>query len=284
MTDKPRCVVLPFRPEKPTDPIGRGMALHFLLGNVIILHTGFREFWFGWRVGKIFSQKNEFRTYCRDEGPDLDMVRIGNEQQICYWLYGRVAQHPDSMTATLSLKDIHAGIENTTEMALTTRDGLVSFRQRFLEWLAQCGVAFPEDRKEKVLWPERISWQGLEDVGHALEANYIFSAYQDTASLTLTTFERAVTESPHSFMSQNLLGWAKFRNGDYDGARKAFHRALDANPHSNGVMSGLMWCGVQLGNKEDACRWAARKAATRREDEDAAVEKAIALLKKHGKI
>jgi len=281
MTDKPRCVVLPFRPEKPGDSYGRGMGLHFLLGNVIILHTGFREFWFGWRVGRIFHQKDEFVTYCRGEGPDLDLVHTGNEQQIRYWLYGRVAKHPDSMTASLSLQDILSGETQTADIPLTTRDGLVSFRQRFLEWLTQCGTDFPEDQKEKALWPERITWQGLEDVGHALEANYRFSAYQDTASLKLTAFEKAVKESPHSFMSQNLLGWGRFRNGDYDGARKAFHRALDANPHSNGVMSGLMWCGIQLGDKGDTARWAAGKAATRQEDEDAAVEKALALLKKH---
>jgi len=284
MSDKPRCIVLPLRHDKPADPFGRGMALHFLIGNVIVLHTGFREFWFGWRVGKIFAQKKEFIGYCRGEGPDLNMDRIGQEQQIRYWLYGTVTHHPDSMTATLTLKDVHAGIETTTDVALAIRDGLVSFRQRFLDWMAECGLPFPEKQKSKVLWPERISWQGLDDVGQALKANYTFSAYQDKASLELAPFDRAVEESPHSFMGQNLLGWARFRNGDYDGARQAFHRALEANPNSNGVMSGMMWCGIQLGDREDACQWAARKAATRQEDEAAAVEKALGLLKKHGKL
>jgi len=282
MPDKPRCVVLPLRHDHPGDPFGRAMALHFLLGNVIVLHTGFREFWFGWRVGKIFPHKKEFLSYCRGEGPDLNMIRVGEEQQIRYWLYGSVAHHPDSMTATLSLKDVEAGIETTTDLALSIRDGLVSFRQRFMEWMAGCGMPFPDQQKPKALWPERISWQGLDDVGHALKANYIFSAYQDKATLEITPFDRAVNESPHSFMSQNLMGWARFRNSDYVGARKAFHRALEANPHSNGVMSGLMWCGIQLGDREDACQWAARKAATRQENETAAVEKALGLLEKYG--
>jgi len=161
MIEKPRCVVLPFRPDKSIDDPGRGLALHFLVGNVIILNTEFHEFWFGWRVGKIFSQKNELITYCRGEGPDLDLVRIGNDQQIRYWLCGWVAQHPDSMTASLTLKDIQARMEHTAAIPLTTRDGLVSFRQRLIEWLAQCGIEFSVDQKEKALWPERISWQGL---------------------------------------------------------------------------------------------------------------------------
>ena len=37
--------MLPLQPESHIDFNGVGLALHFLLGNTIVLHTGLTEFW-----------------------------------------------------------------------------------------------------------------------------------------------------------------------------------------------------------------------------------------------
>ena len=50
----PRCVVLPLV-GKDDRMSYTGLALHFLIGNVIVLSPAFKEFWFGWRIAKIFS-------------------------------------------------------------------------------------------------------------------------------------------------------------------------------------------------------------------------------------
>jgi hypothetical protein len=83
-----RCIVLPLRPEIPGAFTGVGPALHFLIGNVLVLHTGFKEMWFGWRAKKIFPQPEELRQYCRDAAIRLDLARISREQKIRLWLYG----------------------------------------------------------------------------------------------------------------------------------------------------------------------------------------------------
>ena len=51
-----QCIVLPFRAENRHPFNGTGLSLHFLVGNVLALHTGLKEMWFGWRVKKIFPE------------------------------------------------------------------------------------------------------------------------------------------------------------------------------------------------------------------------------------
>jgi len=50
-------MVFPLQPEKGRVFSGVGLGVHFLLGNVMALHTGLKELWFGWRVKKIFFKK-----------------------------------------------------------------------------------------------------------------------------------------------------------------------------------------------------------------------------------
>ena len=65
---KSRLVVLPFQPQEEQSYDGIGLAIHFLLGNIVAIHTGLKEFWFGWRVKKIFPEKERLVAYCRGEG------------------------------------------------------------------------------------------------------------------------------------------------------------------------------------------------------------------------
>ncbi|HJO62760.1 MAG TPA: hypothetical protein QF571_08055 [Desulfobacterales bacterium] len=62
-TDPHRCIVFPLLSGSGSEFNGIGLAIHFLLGNVIALHTRFREFWFEWRVGKVFRNANDLRVY-----------------------------------------------------------------------------------------------------------------------------------------------------------------------------------------------------------------------------
>jgi len=63
--------VLPLQLQEEQAYNGIGLAIHFLLGNIVALHTGLKEFWFGWRVKKIFLEKERVRVYCHGEGPSL---------------------------------------------------------------------------------------------------------------------------------------------------------------------------------------------------------------------
>lgn len=278
----PRCVVLPLQPEKMGTYDGTGLAVHFLLGNVVVLHTRFREFWFGWRVDRIFPEKEKLQAFCRNPSEGIDSVGLGREQKIRYWLSGQVGGHRDSPKIRLTLTD--AVMDTVTPPVLLTLDtdtGLIGFRTALMNLFAHLALPFPADMKEKALWHEKTSPRGLSAMGRALELFYLHSAYAGSGRLDLEPFKVAVREAPESFLAQDILGWAQYRNKDYHGARQSFLKAVRENLSGVGAMSGLMWCGVYTGDGEEAEFWAARKADIRGEDVVAAREKARQRLKKH---
>ena len=51
---KPRLIMLPLQLQEKQAYNGTVLSIHFLLGNIVALHTGLKEFWFGWRVKNPF--------------------------------------------------------------------------------------------------------------------------------------------------------------------------------------------------------------------------------------
>ena len=265
-----QCIVLPFRAENRQPFDGTGLALHFLVGNVLVLHTGLKEMWFGWRVKKIFPQKAPFQLYCRDAANNLDLVQVSRSQKVRFWLYGNYSDR----SASLYFFDGERpdNVQPPVGLVVSLDDNLISFRSRFLKWLDTMGRPMPEDQIQSALWPEAISREGLGAVGRALEDFYIYSAYGGEGPLDVSPFIKAVAEAPESFMAQDLYGWALYRNRDYQAARAAFLTALRINPAGTGAMSGLMWCGVYGKDLEEAMFWCGRKADVCHRDVQAARE------------
>ena len=265
-----QCIVLPFRPQPPLPFDGSGLALHFLLGNVLILHSGLKEMWFGWRVKKIFATPEQLEKYCRDAAIRLDLGRVSREQKVRFWLAGSFSRK----TVQLDFFDGqqpeagHAPVEHP----ITIDDGLVRFRTRFIDWLASTGRAMPPEQVQPALWSEAADAAGLDAIGRALEAFYHYSAFEGEAALDLSAFQKAVGLAPESFMAQDLYGWALYRNQNYRAAREAFLTSLRINPAGAGAMAGLMWCGVYNKDLEEAMFWSGRKADVCRQDVQAARE------------
>jgi hypothetical protein len=162
---------------------------------------------------------------------------------------------------------------------VSSSDSLIQFRRIFLDYLENCGHPFPAKQIQPALWPEAISMRGLDILGRALESFYLYSGYGEKGNIDLSLFEKAVTVAPHSFMTQDLLGWTYYRNQDYSAAKASFLRVLRSNSYGLGAMSGLMWCGVRSGDSEEAEFWAARKAKERGEDIKKARQKALNRMK-----
>ncbi len=264
---RPKCIIMPFQELSGS---GAGLALHFLIGNVIAVHTGFAECWFGWRVGKIFASPAALQDFVCLQGAAVDRRQISIEQKIRCWVYGKM----DGEAVSMSLFDDLREDEPGGVIAFTTDDHLVSFRSRFLDWLEGCGLPMDDERKEMALWPEKASLKGLQKIGQALERFYIYSAYGGKREIDVVPFEEAVALAPESFMANNLLGWARYRNQSADPAKAVFLKALDLNPDAVGPMAGMMWCAVLEKNEAEAVRWATQKAAKREEDVEAAEAKA----------
>ncbi|MFO7713150.1 tetratricopeptide repeat protein [Desulfosarcina sp.] len=272
MTQSPtdQCIVLPFRADKRQPFNGTGLALHFLVGNVLVLHTGLKEMWFGWRVKKIFPQMTTFQRYCRDGTAELDLVQVSRSQQVRFWIYGSHTEK-DARLHFFDAQTPHS-VSPSADLAITIDDGLIGFRTQLLTWLAAAGRTMPKEQALAALWPESISPEGLDAVGQALEKFYIHSAYGGDGPLDGFPFEKAVSAAPESFLAQDLYGWALYRNQNYKAARNAFLTSLRINPAGAGAMSGLMWCGVYGKDLDEAMFWSGRKADVCRQDIQSACE------------
>ena len=226
MTTSPtdQCIVLPFGSANRQAFGGTGLALHFLLGNVLVLHTELKEMWFGWRVKKIFPQQAAFQGYCRDAGITLDLDQVSRSQKIRFWITGSYT----GQAVSLQFFDSEPPYDHTStaELKLSLNDGLVGFRSRFMDWLAATGHPMPANQIQPALWPETVTRDGLDAVGRALEGFYIYSAYGGDGPLDVSPFRKAAAAAPESFMAQDLYGWALYRIKNYAEAKEKAEKAL----------------------------------------------------------
>jgi hypothetical protein len=266
-----QCIVLPFRPQTTERFNGVGLALHFLLGNVMVLHSSLKEMWFGWRLKKLFPDQNQFQRFCRNSTPALDHAAVGKKQQIRFCLYGTFTRQ----MVTIGLADANHPETPLPQAVLDIDDGdgLIRFRLQVLQWLAAIGHPFPKTQMQPALWAEKIDGEGLGALGRALEYFYLESAYAEEITpgmVDIERFEKLVASAPQSYLARNLYGWALYRNKNYAAARNAFLTALDFNPAGAGAMSGLRWCAIFEGNLEEALSWSQRQAKTCDRDVQAA--------------
>ena len=268
---KPKLIVLPLQPHKSQVYDGVGLGVHFLLGNVVAPHTGLKEFWFGWRVKKIFLEKERLTAYCRGKGPRLDIAKLGKEQGIRYWLWGSVQQQGSKMQIALVLTDTKGEQkEQTTELILDPADQLIGFRKGLLAWLDACGLPFPDAQIAKALWPEKTTLKSLDLLGRDLEIYYLNTSWKDQGPLDSELFDSAVSAAPFSYLAHDLKGWVLYKKKDYKSAEESFRSAIKINSNGLGAISGLMWCAVYTNNKEKAYKWAMAKADIRGESREAA--------------
>jgi len=210
-------------------------------------------------------------AYCRGEDGLLDVMKVGKEQDIHYWLQGRIQQHGNKIKVILVLTNTKEGhIEWTTELTLEPTDQLIGFRTGFLTWLETCGLPLPEDWAAKTLWSEKTTLEGLGFLGRALEAFYLHSSWGDKGPLDLELLDRAVSTAPASYLAHDLKRWILYKNKDYMAAEESFQSALKVNSNGLGAISGLMWCAVYTNDEEKAYKWAIAKADIRGESREAA--------------
>lgn len=269
--NKPRLIVLPLQPGQNEPYDGIGLGVHFLLGNIVATHPAFKEFWFGWRIKKIFLEKNRLSAYCRGEGPRLDIATLGKEQKIRYWLHGSVQPHRNEMKISLVLTDTRGKSEDqTAELFLDPADHLIRFHKAFLAWLDTCGFPAPETQSGATIWPEKTTINSLDLLGQDLETYYLRSSWGENGLSDPGLFDPAVSTAPSSYLAHDLKGWVLYKNKQYNAADESFRSAININATGIGAMSGRMWCAVYTNDKESAYKWATAKADIRGESRAAA--------------
>lgn len=279
---KPKCIVMPLRPAPGQSLTGVGMGLHFLLGNIIVLHSGFEEMWFGWRYKKIFAEAGALTDYAHHSDTPCDVVAAGQAQKVRYWVEGWYRETGGVISTRLVLTDAETGrrLGDDTLDADPT-DQYVGYRVDVMNWLAACGLPFPYVQSTRVLWPEEMPIEALALLGQGLEAYYLHTGYGGHGPVDLSLLDRAVGLAPYAYLPHDLRGWILYKDMDYAAAAAAFRAAVDINPHGAGAMSGLMWLGVVSGNTREAHAWAHAKAETCGISPQDARAKTARLLKKH---
>ena len=253
------CIVLPFQPARGRTFDGVGLALHFLLGNVMALHDGLKELWFGWRIRKIFLNSADLAAYCRGVPLQPVLQDLSQRENVRFWVHG----HYDHCKVEIELFDAcKTEVQLSGRLLLSLADHLVEFRRAFIHLIGRSGHPFTKSQRQIALWEECASLHGLDAIGRALETFYQYSAFPKDRLLDLAPFEHAVNQAPQSFIAHDLLGWARYRVQDYTSAKDAFNQALTINPDGAGAMSGLMWCSVHMRDWEQTIHWAVCKAET----------------------
>ena len=270
-SDRPRFIVLPIKPGDSQTFNGIGLGIHFLLGNVMAVHTELKEFWFGWRVNKIFLDQKKLIDYCRGKSDLQSIPQLATDQDIRYWLSGSFTQKNDKVLLKLKLTDVGETLKQyDRNFELNPSDQAIGFRKEFLQWLNDSGLPMPAEQVPMALWPEKISLQGLDYLGRAMETTYLsfFNSASDEKPIDLHWFDQAVSDSPESYLSWDVKGWALYKNRDYESAFKVFKSAITFNRKGLGVLSGLMWCCIYANEAENACRYAIEKADVRNESRE----------------
>jgi len=274
MDIRPKLIVLPLQPDKGQEYNGIGLGIHFLLGNMMASHPELAEFWFGWRVNKIFKSVSEFHAFCRTNN-DIDLNRVAKEQKIRFWLYGRYIQKKDMIFVSLELYDADLKKYNEIKFSLYTSDFFVDFGHGFFQWLARCNLLFDHCQMKKAMWKEDISIKGLDYLGRAVETtylNYIDPSLFKDGLFDLEWFEKAVIESPLSYLTHDIKGWAFYKNKAYGKSKDSFKKALEKNADGIGALAGMMWCYVFEKNKEKALEFSIAKADVKKDSHETAIK------------
>lgn len=276
ISEKPKCIVMPMQPASGQRYDGVGLGLHFLLGNVMAVHPLLNEFWFGWRVNRIFTDQDQFTRYCRGEIGFHEIEKSEGIQDIAFRLSGVYERKEDHLAVSLTLSVFKQPEKNQIQsFVIDLSDGLIDFRRSFNTWFETCDLPFTDPQVRKTLWPERICLKGLDYLGRSMAATYM--NYLDPAEkkIDLDYFEKTVKKAPDSYLAWDMKGWGLYKNQSYEPAEKAFLKALSINQNGLGALAGLMWCHIFTRNRKQALKYALAKADVRQDSR----EKASAFIK-----
>ncbi len=264
--DKHRFIVMPFQPESEQVYSGIGLGLHFLIGNVMAVQTLLKEFWFGWRVNKLFKNQVEIVEFCQGKKGLDNIEQLAKEQEIKYWLNGTYVQDDNRIILSLVLSIFNGNIkEHSKKFIIDLSDNLIGFRNEFIDWLGEFSLSFKDIQRQKIMWPEQISFKGLDFLGRSVEStymNYVDNSKPDDL-IKLEFFEKAALAAPNSYLVWDMKGWGLYKNRSYKEAEKAFLKAISFNKDGLGALSGLMWCYIFVNNTDLAIKYAIAKAEVR---------------------
>jgi hypothetical protein len=264
-----QCIVLPFRAGTAQPFNGTGLALHFLVGNVLVLHTGLKEMWFGWRVKKIFPGKGVVSALLSRCGQPTGP---GSGQPVAEGALLALRQLRTRQPSSFIFSTDNAGSRHPpVDLAITLDDGLIGFRTQLIQWLDSLGRPMPDDQVRHPCGPKRS----------AAKAWTLWVVHWSffTCTRPMAATDRWRCRHLKRRQRRRNLSWLRIytagrftATGTIRPHGVAFLTSLRINPAGAGAMSGMMWCGVYDKDLEEALFWSGRKADVCRQDVQAARE------------
>jgi CHAT domain-containing protein/tetratricopeptide (TPR) repeat protein len=255
------CVlVLPLQAGRaaPTEAVAVGWAVHNMLENMLVLHSGVEECWSTWFLRQVFPQQQELQAWIQGQRdvPTAVIEALG----VRYLVIGQVQQQRQTFQVSLTLRD---RTSDRTWAAVLDVDlpGLVALRQGFLTLLADAGIPAPAAQQPKMLWVEELPLAAFLLLGHGLET-YVSALHYDQEPVVYnpTPFAEGVQLAPRSYLLLNNLAWVLLKQNKDAEAKARFDQALALHPSGVDAAEGLIRYSINTGEATMAEAWAARKA------------------------
>ena len=118
-----------------------------------------------------------------------------------------------------------------------------------------------------MLWKEDLSQDDLALIGRGIHDFLVASHYGGKkAQFSAEPFQKALKQSPRSYLLLDNLGWVRFNQKKYSLAIGTFQNALALNPSGADAIDGIVSAATREGDEALAETWTYRKAQAQNKD------------------
>jgi len=253
-------IVLPFKVETKVAAEKKpylGFAIGNLLENVLAVHDGLEECWLNWHLPDIFPTKEDLQKWLDS---DEEIPAKAKQLRVRFIVTGKIRRQGKELVAAITLLDQSDDKRFDTEL-IVDLPMLQNFRAGFLDLLAKSVIEPSPMQRPKMLWEEDLAQDDLVLMGRGIHDFLVASHYGGKkAQFSAELFQKALKQSPRSYLLLDNLGWVRFEQKKYSLAIGRFQNALALNSSGADAIDGMVSAAAAEGDEALAERWTYRKA------------------------
>ncbi len=259
-------LVLPFKVEMKVAAEENpylGFAIGNLLENVLAVHDGLEECWLNWHLPDIFPTKGDLQKWLDS---DEEVPAKAKQLRIRFIVTGKIRRQGKELVAAITLLDQSDDKRLDADLTVDL-PVLQNFRAGFLDLLAKSVIEPSPVQRAKMFWEEDLPRDDLALIGRGIHEFLVASHYGGKkAQFSAEPFEKALKQSPRSYLLLDNLGWVRFNQKKYSLAIDTFQDALALNSSGADAIDGIVSAGTGEGDEALAETWTDRKAQAQNKD------------------
>ena len=259
-------IVLPFKVETKVAVAENpylGFAIGNLLENVLAVHDGLEECWLNWHLPDIFPTKEDLQKWLDSEE---EIPAKAKQLRIRFIVTGEIRRQGKELLAAITLLD-QAEDKRLDAELIVDLPVLQSFRAGFLDLLAKPAIEPSPVQRPKMFWEEDLPQGDLALMGKGIHDFLVASHYGGKkAQFSAEPFQKALKQSPRSYLLLDNLGWVRFNQKKYSLAIGTFQNALSLNSSGADAIDGMVSAAAAEGDEALAETWTYRKAQIQNKD------------------